>query len=197
MLQILTNPFFQKAVSLGFKRAVKYIDNKADQAVIEKAQLAVEKEINTFISIIASRTKIYAILSALNITAVTSLYYFKTPVSIYVVGGISSSFFCLFLYWSVKGFIDMLNYIEKFEPHLKNLIGVEFKKAQEENWKHRLAVFLKSKGADDYYKLVLDQSVKSVSHWLSLNKKILYIRLTAYFIASVSFGLSLRELLLY
>ena len=197
MLHLLTNPFFQKAVSLGFKKAVKYIDNKADRMVVERAQQAIEQEINRFILMIGSRTRIYLILSILNSIALLALYYFQSLVSIYIAGSISVIFFSLFLYWSIKGFIEMLHYIENFENHLKELIKIEFRKAQEEHWKNRLAVFLKSKGADEYYKLVLDQSVKSVSKWLSENRRVLYVRLSAYFIASVSFGLSLREILLH
>jgi len=197
MLHLLTNPFLQKAISIGFKKAVKYIDNKADLIVVERAQLAIEQEINKFILKIGARTKVYFLLSILNVASLLSLYHFKSLISIYIAGSVSLIFFSLFVYWSVKGFIDMLRYIENFENHLKELIKIEFKKAQEENWKNRLAVFLKSKGANEYYKLVLDQSVKSVSSWLSMNKRVLYIRLSAYFIASVSFGLSLREIILH
>jgi len=196
MWYILKNPLFQKAVSLGFKKAIKHIDNKADLIVIEKAQAAIELEINKFILQITKRTKIYFFLSLVNLAALVSLYSFQNKASIYLAGCTSLLFLTAFLNWSVRGFLNLLYYIENFESHLKETIKFEFQKAQDENWKNRLAVFLKSKGADDYYRLVLDQSVKTVSSWLYDNKRVLYTRLVAYFIASTSFSLSLREVLL-
>lgn len=184
----------QFAATIGKDQLVKLVSDKVSQRVVKEAQNRVEDEINKFIGSIKSKTKNYFAVSTLNVFALI-MYYVTTNKWILYFAITASAVFLIYLVVNfIKTFIQSISYIENFERHIKELITDEFRKAKDEGWKTKLALLINSKEANDYYHLVLEEIIRSVSQWLLKHKNILYMRVLTFFLSSVCFSLSFREL---
>lgn len=195
LLTLVKHPFFQIALQVGGSQVQKYVGSKIDQKVILQAQEKVELEINTFLLNIWERTLLYSLLILLNIAGLLLIYFFDNPYFSMTAALLVLVMLVTSSLHMVNGFIRAVNYIENFETHLKILIEQEFKKAKSENWKNQLYIFINSKGSEDYYNLILEESVRVLSIWLKNNKRIFYIRILYFIAASFLLSISTREAL--
>ena len=177
-------------------QAFKYIEGQVDQRVIRAVNKRVQDELNIFINRIRNRTRAYYLFTLVNLIALIAMFAGadNLPLNLLAVG--LSGVFLIYMVWStITSFITIINQAQNFEANIKQTIEQELKAAMSEKWTSKVAIWVNTKDAHDYYHLVLNEIVRSISTWLKVNKGILYLRLAFYFFASFSLTYSLKELL--
>ncbi len=195
-LPFITSQGIAFALSLGQSQLKKYIQKKIDLKILNQVEIKIENEINLFLKNLQLKTQIYILIAVVNLACLLISFFLNDYRFINYIALFVSVLFILYMtYNSVTNFRRTIDYFQNFESHIKQLLSKELKSAKDADWKNKMALLLDSKEIHDYYLVVLDKMIASLSAWLTRNKSLLYVRIGLFIFASMSLTYSARELL--